>query len=69
MTAERFDSPCIRVCSIEADTGLCVGCARTLTEIAAWSRLTASERQAIMATLAARRAPPEPGSPESPDRS
>lgn len=68
MTTERFDSPCIRVCSIEPETGLCSGCARTLQEIAVWSRLTASERQAIMSTLPARRAPANPGTPESPDR-
>lgn len=68
MTTERFDSPCIRVCSIEPETGLCSGCARTLPEIAVWSRLTASERQAIMSTLPARRPPPNPGPPESPDR-
>lgn len=68
MTSERFDSPCIRVCYIEPETGLCSGCARTLQEIAAWSRLTATERQAIMATLHARRARPVQDTPESPNR-
>jgi predicted Fe-S protein YdhL (DUF1289 family) len=48
-------SPCIKVCTIEAATGLCVGCARTLAEIAAWSGLGEAERARIMAELPARR--------------
>jgi len=48
-------SPCIKVCTIEAATGLCVGCARTLTEIAAWSALSEGERARIMTELPARR--------------
>lgn len=31
-------SPCINVCRMRADTGLCEGCFRTLDEIARWSR-------------------------------
>ena len=32
-------SPCISVCRMDAASGLCEGCLRTLAEIAAWSRL------------------------------
>lgn len=32
-------SPCISVCRVDADSGWCEGCLRTLDEIAAWSRL------------------------------
>ncbi len=32
-------SPCISVCRIDADSGCCDGCLRTLVEISAWSRL------------------------------
>lgn len=49
-------TPCINVCVIDAATGLCAGCARTLAEIAAWSGLDASERRRIMAELPERRA-------------
>jgi predicted Fe-S protein YdhL (DUF1289 family) len=39
---------------IDPRSGLCYGCGRTLPEIASWHRLDSAERQAIMATLAAR---------------
>jgi len=29
-------SPCINVCRMNSETGLCEGCARTLDEISAW---------------------------------
>lgn len=47
-------SPCVQLCSIDQTTGLCVGCGRTLAEIAAWTRLSGEERRAIMAALPAR---------------
>ena len=47
-------SPCIRVCLIHPEARLCTGGLRSLDEIAAWGRMTEAERQAIMATLAAR---------------
>ena len=48
-------SPCIKVCTIEPVTGRCVGCARTLAEIAAWAGLSEAERVRIMLELPARR--------------
>ena len=36
---EVVPSPCISVCRIDADSGCCDGCLRTLGEIAAWSGL------------------------------
>ena len=53
-----IESPCIKVCVIDADRGLCTGCLRTLDEIAAWSRLTPEARRRIMDELPARAAPP-----------
>lgn len=47
-------SPCIDVCQIEATSGLCQGCGRTLAEIAAWSAADDEQRQAILAAVAAR---------------
>ncbi len=32
-------------------SGLCLGCGRTLDEIAGWSRLTDAERRTVMALL------------------
>lgn len=52
------DSPCIKICVIHPATGLCLGCARTLPEIAAWSQMSAEDRQAVMAVLPGRAAAP-----------
>ena len=58
MSAETVDarvpSPCINVCRIDEATRLCVGCLRTLDEIAAWSILTDGERRDVWAHLAER---------------
>jgi predicted Fe-S protein YdhL (DUF1289 family) len=44
-------SPCIMVCTVDGASGLCLGCYRSLQEIATWSRMTDEERAAIMAAL------------------
>ena len=49
-------SPCINVCILDEELGVCRGCARTLDEIGDWSRYHAAERERIMAELPARRA-------------
>jgi len=60
MTAKGVDasvpSPCINVCRIDEATRLCIGCLRTLDEIAAWSVLNDSERRDVWAHLAERAA-------------
>ncbi len=55
MTEPPIVSPCIRVCIVDGASGLCVGCLRTLPEIAAWGSMTPIEREAVMADLPARR--------------
>ena len=47
--------PCVKVCVVDGQSGLCLGCFRTLAEVAAWERLSDTERAAIMGELAARR--------------
>jgi len=49
-------SPCVSVCVIDAPTGLCAGCYRTLGEIAAWIDLSSEQRRALLAALPERRA-------------
>ena len=49
-------SPCTKVCTIEERSGLCLGCGRTLDEIAHWTSLGESERSRIMTELPRRRA-------------
>jgi predicted Fe-S protein YdhL (DUF1289 family) len=55
VSTASLETPCVNVCVIEADTGLCAGCARTLDEISRWARMTDEERQRIMLSLADRR--------------
>jgi uncharacterized protein len=50
------ETPCIAVCIIDPRTSLCLGCGRTLPEIARWHRMDSAERQVVMAQLAARMA-------------
>jgi predicted Fe-S protein YdhL (DUF1289 family) len=50
------ETPCNKVCVIDAACGLCIGCGRTLAEIGGWITMTPDERRRIMAELPARRA-------------
>jgi predicted Fe-S protein YdhL (DUF1289 family) len=49
-----IETPCIAVCIIDPKTKLCLGCGRTLPEIARWHRIESTERLDIMAALPAR---------------
>ena len=49
-------SPCTNICRIDAASGWCEGCLRTLDEIAAWSALDEAARRAVCAELVLRRA-------------
>jgi predicted Fe-S protein YdhL (DUF1289 family) len=48
-------TPCVKVCVVDGESGLCLGCFRTLPEVAGWGRLGDAERDAIMAELPSRR--------------
>ena len=48
---DEADSPCINLCVVHPEERICVGCYRSLDEIAAWSRLSPAERRAIIADL------------------
>lgn len=56
MTHAPVPSPCNSVCRMDARTGWCEGCARTLDEIAAWSTLNDDAKAIVWDELAARRA-------------
>jgi predicted Fe-S protein YdhL (DUF1289 family) len=51
---ERVESPCIRLCVIHPPSGLCLGCYRTVEEIASWPAMTPEARRALMAELPGR---------------
>ena len=50
----EVQSPCVKICVVHPIEGLCIGCLRTVAEIASWSRLTPAERAAVMADLPTR---------------
>ncbi len=47
-------TPCIKVCVVDGESGLCMGCFRTLSEVAGWARLDEAARSAILAELPSR---------------
>jgi hypothetical protein len=51
-----IETPCIKICTFDARAALCLGCGRTVEEIARWSAMSAAERARVMAELPARRA-------------
>ncbi len=53
MTAE---SPCISVCQLDGAKTYCVGCLRTVSEIAAWPHLTEVQKILLLAIVQKRKA-------------
>jgi predicted Fe-S protein YdhL (DUF1289 family) len=49
-------SPCIGVCAMDAATGLCEGCLRTIDEIAGWSLFDNDEKRAVWDAIEQRHA-------------
>ena len=48
LAADRaLPSPCTSVCRMDAASGLCEGCLRTIDEIAAWGMLDDQGRRAV----------------------
>ena len=48
---QPIKTPCIKVCVVDGQTSYCLGCGRTLGEIAKWARFTDEERDAVMGLL------------------
>ncbi|MFN3349742.1 DUF1289 domain-containing protein [Pseudorhodoplanes sp.] len=46
-----IETPCLKICVLEAGARLCRGCGRTLDEIAGWGAMSERERRHIMALL------------------
>jgi predicted Fe-S protein YdhL (DUF1289 family) len=50
-----IETPCVKICTLDARQGVCLGCGRTIDEIARWSGMSAAERSQIMNELPGRR--------------
>jgi uncharacterized protein len=46
-----LETPCVNICLLDSESGLCIGCGRGTDEIARWVEMTPAERRAIMAAL------------------
>lgn len=53
--SDPVESPCTGVCRIDEHSGLCIGCARTLDEIAQWPDSDDAWKRAVIARLGERR--------------
>lgn len=49
------DTPCIQVCKLDPASGFCLGCSRTIEEIAAWPKLSREEKRLVYAELEKRK--------------
>lgn len=58
MSQARPPTPCVNICTLD-EHQVCLGCRRTLDEIAGWAGMSAQEQWRIVASLAKR-----PGTPE-----
>ncbi|MEO0747058.1 MAG: DUF1289 domain-containing protein [Pseudomonadota bacterium] len=50
-TRNEIESPCVRLCVVHPDAGICTGCYRSLDEIRDWSLMAPEARREIMDTL------------------
>lgn len=48
-------SPCIRSCTLDPNSDICLGCYRTLDEILGWSSYSAEEKSAVLDQLEGRK--------------
>jgi hypothetical protein len=47
-------TPCIQICRLDPQSGLCTGCGRTLDEITRWGEISEEERLALIAVARGR---------------
>jgi hypothetical protein len=55
-----IETPCVKICTLDAGSGLCLGCGRTIDEIAGWAAMSAADRSRVMGQLPARLAARKP---------
>ena len=55
-----IETPCVKICTLDARSGMCLGCGRSIDEIARWTAMSAAERARVMSELPARLAASKP---------
>jgi len=51
---DEIESPCVKLCVIHEESGLCMGCYRTRREIAGWSQMAPDLRHELIQNLPSR---------------
>lgn len=54
--AHLVPSPCVSVCRMEPQDGLCIGCLRTIDEIIAWGRMDEPSKRRVWESIVMRAA-------------
>lgn len=49
--SQDIDTPCVKLCVVDPESGFCIGCGRSRTEIAGWLAMPPAERREVMAGL------------------
>ena len=44
-------SPCVKICVIDPVSGFCIGCGRTIAEVALWREMSAAEQRRTLQAL------------------
>ncbi len=47
----EIESPCVKLCMIHSEYKVCMGCFRTIDEIADWSNFTPARRKELIKSL------------------
>ncbi len=48
---DEIETPCVKICVVDPETQLCIGCGRTRMEIAGWLGMAVAERHTIVLNL------------------
>ena len=54
LMSEPIWSPCKKICVVDPNQSICVGCFRTLDELGRWTMMSKDDRLAIKAELGGR---------------
>ncbi|HWA14590.1 MAG TPA: DUF1289 domain-containing protein [Burkholderiales bacterium] len=55
MSSRQVPSPCVNVCQMDPQTGYCLGCLRSIDEIAGWMDFSETEKLEVLERLDERR--------------
>lgn len=51
MSQPVIETPCVKICIIDPETSLCIGCGRTGMEIGGWLGMSAEQRRDVIEVL------------------